>query len=279
MLSWLLACGLLSRWERPGRTFINILLDSAAVSDFINEYIPPRPRSREQWGLVLLPLFIAVILLLLDRYGLQEYFMRAYGRGLLGEGSDINQVRFLAQLWFSGASVVLFVALPLVFHWMFPVSFSNPLGLSTRYCGPHWRVYWLLAAAMAPVLWLAAAAPSFHEFYPMYKPTDLRHWLMYEAVYLLQFVCVEFFFRGFALFRLESRFGMHAVTLMVIPYALIHIHKPFPEALGAIVAGLVLGTLALKSRSIWPGVLVHCSVALMMDVFALMHSGRLAGLF
>ena len=160
-----------------------------------------------------------------------------------------------------------------------PGYFGNPLGLSTRHCGPHWRVYWLLVLIMAPVIWVAAAAPSFHDFYPMYKPVDVRRWLMYEAIYLLQFICVEFFFRGFALFRLESRFGLHAVTLMVIPYALIHIHKPLPEALGAIVAGIVLGMLAVKSRSIWPGVLVHCSVALMMDVFALVHSGRLLRLF
>lgn len=248
------------------------------MSDFVNQYIPPRPRNREQWGLVLLPVFIAVILLLLDRYGLQRSFFSAYGQGLLNEGRDINEVQFLAQLWFTGSSAVLFVLLPLVYHRLFPVSFDNALGLETRHCGPHWRVYWLLVVGMAPVLWIAAAAPSFHDFYPMYKPVDMRHWLMYEGIYLLQFVFVEFFFRGFALFRLESRFGMHAVTLMVIPYALIHIHKPFPEAMGAIVAGLVLGTLALKSRSIWPGVLVHCSVALMMDVFALFHSGRLFAL-
>ncbi len=248
------------------------------MSHFISQYLPPRPRSREQWGLVLLPLFIALILLLLDRYALQSYFMSTFRRGLLNEGSDINEVRFLAQLWYTGASLLLFVLLPLVFHRLFPVSFDDPLGLSVRHCGPHWRVYWLLVVVMAPVLWMAAAAPSFHDFYPMYKPADAQQWLAFEAIYLLQFVCVEFFFRGFALFRLESRFGMHAVTLMVIPYALIHIHKPLPEALGAIVAGLVLGTLAIKSRSIWPGVLVHCSVALMMDVFALYHSGRLFAL-
>lgn len=248
------------------------------MSSFINDYIPNPPRTREKWGIVLLPLFIAVILLLLDRYGLQNAFMRSYGRDYLNEGVDINQVRFLAQLWFSGATLVLFVLLPLVFHVLFPVGFSNPLGLSARHCGPHWRVYWVLVLIMAPVLWVAAAAPSFHNFYPMYKPAGLQDWVVYEAVYLLQFVFLEFFFRGFALFRLESRFGLHAVTLMVVPYALIHIHKPFPEALGAIVAGIVLGILALKSRSIWPGVLVHCSVALMMDVFALLHSGRLLAL-
>lgn len=249
------------------------------MNGFFSQYVPQLPRTREQWGIVALPLFIAVILLLLDRYGLQNYFLSRHGPALLAEGRDLNQVRFLAQLWFSGSALVLFVLLPLLFHGLFPVSFDNPLGLSTRHCGPHWRFYWLLVIVMLPVLWVASSAPSFYTFYPMYKPVDLQHWVLYEVVYLLQFVCVEFFFRGFALFRLESRFGMHAVTLMVIPYALIHIHKPFAEALGAIVAGLVLGTLAIKSRSIWPGVLVHTSVAFMMDVFALAHSGRLAALF
>jgi membrane protease YdiL (CAAX protease family) len=228
---------------------------------------------------VLLPVFIAVILLLLDRYGLQDYFLREYGNRLMEQGLDLNRVRFLAQVWFSGACLVLFVLLPLAFHAAFPVTMDDPLGLSLRRGIAHWRIYGLLILIMAPVLWLAAAAPSFHQFYPMYKPVDPGHWLLYEAVYLLQFVFVEFFFRGFALFRLSSRFGMHAVTLMVIPYALIHIHKPLPEALGAVVAGLVLGTLALKTRSIWPGVIVHGSVALMMDVFALFYSGRLQALF
>lgn len=255
------------------------LIDFAVVNSFLDTYVPARPDSRQRWGVVLLPIFIALILLLLDRFGLQNYFMQRYGRALLDDGVDINQVLFYAQLWFSGSSMVLFVLLPLVFHRLFPVSFDNPLGLSLRHCGPHWRVYWMLAAIMLPVAWLAASSPSFHTFYPMYKPVDLQHWVLYEMTYLAQFVCVEFFFRGFALFRLEARFGLHAVTLMVIPYALVHIHKPFPEALGAIVAGMVLGVLAIKSRSIWPGVLVHCSVALMMDVFALLHSGRWYNLF
>lgn len=46
-------------------------------------------------------------------------------------------------------------------------------------------------------------------------------------------------------------------------------HKPLPEAMGAIVAGVVLGWLALRTRSIWGGVLLHVAVALSMDALAL----------
>jgi membrane protease YdiL (CAAX protease family) len=58
---------------------------------------------------------------------------------------------------------------------------------------------------------------------------------------------------------------------MIVPYCMIHYGKPLPETLGAIVAGLVLGTLALRTRSIWGGVLIHIGVALTMDMLALGH--------
>ncbi len=61
----------------------------------------------------------------------------------------------------------------------------------------------------------------------------------------------------------------------MVPYCLIHVLKPAPEAIGSIVAGLLLGTLALCTGSLWSGVLLHVSVALSMDVLASWQSGRL----
>jgi len=57
-----------------------------------------------------------------------------------------------------------------------------------------------------------------------------------------------------------------------VPYCMIHYGKPFAETMGAIVAGIVLGTLAMKTRSIWSGFLIHVSVAISMDVAALMQT-------
>ena len=56
---------------------------------------------------------------------------------------------------------------------------------------------------------------------------------------------------------------------MIVPYCMIHYGKPLPETLGAIGAGLMLGTLAMRTRSIWGGVLIHVGVATTMDVLAL----------
>jgi membrane protease YdiL (CAAX protease family) len=54
---------------------------------------------------------------------------------------------------------------------------------------------------------------------------------------------------------------------------MIHFGKPFPETLAAIIAGIVLGTISLKSRSIWMGVAIHYTVALSMDIAALWQKG------
>ena len=78
---------------------------------------------------------------------------------------------------------------------------------------------------------------------------------------------------GVLLFGLESRLGINAVFVSVIPYCLIHVHKPVLEAFGSIVAGSVLGVLALRTRSIGGGIFVHVFVALGMDSIALWKSG------
>jgi membrane protease YdiL (CAAX protease family) len=86
----------------------------------------------------------------------------------------------------------------------------------------------------------------------------------------VQFFCVEFFFRGFLIFMLRPRFGYGAIAVMVVPYSMIHFAKPMPEAMAAVVGGVILGWLAFKTQSIWGGVLLHVAVALSMDVLAML---------
>ena len=48
-----------------------------------------------------------------------------------------------------------------------------------------------------------------------------------------------------------------------------------PETFAAIIAGIVLGFMSLKTRSIWLGAAVHVAVALGMDFLSLWHNGLL----
>ena len=85
--------------------------------------------------------------------------------------------------------------------------------------------------------------------------------------------------RGFILFALVRYFGHVAIFVMTIPYTMIHFAKPLPETFGAIIAGIALGTLVLRTGSIYGGVLIHIAVAWSMDLLVLFHKGELRKLF
>ena len=78
-------------------------------------------------------------------------------------------------------------------------------------------------------------------------------------------------------FGLEKRFGISAVVVMTVPYCMLHFHKPMLESVGAIFAGLILGVVALRTRSIFGGVIIHWAVAITMDVMAIMQTGGFRG--
>lgn len=141
-----------------------------------------------------------------------------------------------------------------------------------------WRPYaWLLAVSV-PFVVLASFQPAFQAKYPFYSlgpdeglwPWFALWWLVYAA----QFLGVELFFRGFMVHGLAPRLGIGSVFVMVVPYVMIHFTKPLLEALAALVGGVVLGFLSLKTRSIWWGVAVHVAIALLMDALALGHAAR-----
>ena len=99
------------------------------------------------------------------------------------------------------------------------------------------------------------------------------HFFAWQLCYRTQFFALEAFFRGFLLFALFKRFGYYSILIMVMPYCMIHFGKPILETLGAIVAGSVLGYLALKSKTWLHGALLHCSVGFLMDLFAIFQRG------
>jgi NaMN:DMB phosphoribosyltransferase len=60
---------------------------------------------------------------------------------------------------------------------------------------------------------------------------------------------------------------------------MIHFGKPYLEVCGAIVAGIALGSLSMKTKSIYQGFLVHVTVAGLMDWISLWHRHALPTTF
>jgi membrane protease YdiL (CAAX protease family) len=154
-------------------------------------------------------------------------------------------------------------------------------GLSFEGTRGHGRLYGTLLLLVLPVIIGASFLGDFADYYPFYN-NAARSWvdlIAWEVLYLAQFFALEYFFRGFLIATCRPAMGSSAIFAMIVPYCMIHYGKPMLEAYAAIFAGLVLGTLAMRTRSIWGGVAVHATVAVTMDVAALLQGPGLPTIF
>jgi len=213
-----------------------------------------------------------------EYYGRPDFYVRAIAGAMdrharAHPGSLFNPRVYdelYVRLWW-GVTRVGGYLLPLA---VWPLFFRRDslldFGLRGRGFRAHAWIYALCVVVMIPVLVLVARQPDFADYYPMYKQAG-RSWLdfaIWEIVYLAQFFSLELFFRGFII-RAARSFGSGAIWAMAVPYCMIHYGKPYLEASVAVIAGVVLGSLAMKTRSIYAGFLVHATVAVLMDVLAL----------
>ena len=176
-------------------------------------------------------------------------------------------------LFWAGGCVFFYLLLPAFISGFVLKTKPSESGIVFKIPQKHWKIYGLLILIVMPFVVLASFSDHFQATYPFYRvpvnELDLNLFLIWEIAYFLQFVGIEYFFRGFLLFQAEKHIGRHAVLFAMLPYCMIHFGKPLPETLGAIVAGIVLGTMALRSRSIIPGIIVHYTVAISMDLLSL----------
>jgi len=148
-------------------------------------------------------------------------------------------------------------------------------GLKLRGMLSGWYIYVAMYLLLLPLVMIVSTTSSFQHSYPFYRlAADEPLWprfIIWQCMYAFQFFALEFFFRGYMVHGSKQRLGAQAVVAMTIPYCMIHFGKPLPETLGAIVAGVLLGFMSLKTRSIWLGAALHVAVAWSMDFSALLQ--------
>ena len=231
---------------------------------------PDRPRPQalgaDRRAAVVLWSAAVILILLVFRAGFST-------AGDLYSGWDsINPAGLASQLYWASWGYVLYLAVPVaIIVFAFKESPAR-YGLRVYFTKRTASLYIGLILIMMPLLFWASTRDDFQRTYPFVRDFGDR-WLVtlliWEFVRATRFICLEFFFRGFLLFGLEEKLGYTAIAASTIPYGLIHFAKPFPEAMGAIVAGAVLGYLALRTRTIIGGAIIHGTIAVSMDLLAL----------
>lgn len=142
------------------------------------------------------------------------------------------------------------------------------------------KPYFLVLALVSPLIIGASFFPDFQRAYPQYKPWNFHDVFnlsigeragIFEACYSTGFVAVEAIFRGALAITMIKIMGPRAVLAMASFYCVFHFGKPAGEAVGAFFGGYALGVLAIHSKSVLGGLIVHLGVAMLMESMGYLH--------
>ncbi len=276
--------GLPTRWWRSNVTDVAARAD--AESDAYRATAPTGKATRQAAAVIV----TAIVCLTLIRFGKtssepQWLLTMLDGIGAEGVADDVERGldfsarrEFYGRLWWSIVQTLGYLVLPFLVIKVVLRQRLRDFGLR-RPVGGSGLTYLRLYFFVLPAVIAVSFTPAFQSKYPFYDLAPHESlWpfmVMWWALYGMQFVALEFFFRGFLVHGLEPRLGFMAVLVMVIPYTMIHFTKPVLEAYAAMAGGFVLGSLSLKTRSVWWGAALHAGIALTMDLLALGHKDLL----
>ena len=173
-------------------------------------------------------------------------------------------------VWFGGL-VFTVLAVSLV-HFLF----EGKPGLYFISKTKSLKPYFILLLCMLPLLIAASTSPSFYVMYPRSgivattfgAAAKAVHYFIFETCYILDFISIELFFRGLLIATVSRVLGVHGIIPVALFYFSIHLGKPMPEAISSFFGGLILGAVSYETKSIWGGWLVHCGIALLMELLS-----------
>lgn len=144
-----------------------------------------------------------------------------------------------------------------------------------------YKPYFIMLLVMVPLIAAAATQADFLTTYPKFKPwfppddifglSKFQMTSIFEMTYGLNFISLELFFRGAMVIGMVSIMGRHAVLPMAVTYCFLHFGKPVAECFSSFFGGYLLGVVALYTRSIFGGCIVHMGIAFLMESAAMLH--------
>jgi hypothetical protein len=143
------------------------------------------------------------------------------------------------------------------------------------------KPYLIMLLMMVPLVALASFQPDFLGTYPKFKPwfpqgdifglSRFQMTAIYEFTYGLNFISLELFFRGAMVIGMVAIMGRHAVLPMAVTYCFLHFGKPVGECISSFFGGYLLGVIAMYTRSIFGGCIVHLGIAFLMEIAAMLQ--------
>jgi len=231
----------------------------------------------KDWSIWQKPLFWFLII-----FGPAVFCLRTYANTLsydihelMPEGRT-TQVLFKCSMFFLRDILIM---IPVWIYWVKTDRNKMPFyGFTLK--NYDLKPYLFLLVLMIPLVVAASFQSDFLQQYPrgfsldpldINNPSDRKYFLLYELFYGLDFVFIEFFFRGFLLLAFFRHFGWGCLLPAACFYVSIHFGKPAGETISSFFGGTILGIIAINTGSIAGGIIVHLGVAWLMEFTSLLH--------
>ena len=142
------------------------------------------------------------------------------------------------------------------------------------------RSYFYVVPILVLIILIGSYSKGFQSYYPFFSRTGYEGPLKYmgfslteliaifESLYLMNFIKVEFFFRGFLVIGMMHFLKKDVILPMVAVYVILHFGKPVEETITSAFGGFLIGIVAYYSKNIWGGIIWHISIAASMEIFA-----------
>jgi membrane protease YdiL (CAAX protease family) len=190
---------------------------------------------------------------------------------------------------FLGGALLLVVMPVLIIRFYF----KQPLGNYGLLLPPKGKrkagviIFLVFMAITSVSMYVAAGNQDMQALYPFYKTfTGIPQFMLYELCYFPFFLVIEFVFRGYLLFGVADNpitatsnnttsntvyLRAYAIIISMLAYNTWHLGKPLTELWSTPIWGFVAGVVTYTLRSIWPVLIVHFLMNVLLDAFILHH--------
>jgi len=194
---------------------------------------------------------------------------------LLNSATTFDEQIYLTKIFSNFQGIIILLFFIIVLYIIFRNISPSDIGLRLK--NVNLKPYFILIIVLVPMIVWASFNNDFLTTYPGYKPWNFPVLFktpkfitagIYEFIYGVDFTAIELAFRGLLVIFIARYIGRDAVLPMAVVYCFLHFGKPEVETISSFFGGYFLGIVALYTRSIAPGVILHLSLAFMMDIAA-----------
>ena len=235
---------------------------------FISEYTHLKELTKSLDKKVSLVFIISIILLTFSWYfSNPQFFQTSLSKYFVNDNDDIKLLSF--TYWFL-SDFILLLLIPVLFIKFYFKELLEDYGLCLGKLKQGFNYTLISIILFIPIVLVITNSNTFKQYFPLIQleGINLSQFLIYEILFILFIYSWEFIFRGFMLFGLERRFGIYSIYIQMVPFVILHNGKPFVETFMSIFGGIILGFIAIRTRSIFYGFLIHAFILVVLDLIA-----------